>query len=153
MKNYILKIEAQIFAVKIHVKCELSTLANKTETISLNLSRMVNAQQESVNKIVGLLQQSISYVQKELVSKNETKKIFLEVQSTMEHQQNQPMSIFNLQNQYERQSTHQSFRLRQHLQTNVNIEQSDKLNEQSSDFSEKILYIGNLSPVVTEEDL
>ena len=96
MKNYILKIEAQIFAVKIHVKCELSTLANKTETISLNLSRMVNAQQESVNKIVGLLQQSISYVQKELVSKNETKKIFLEVQSTMEHQQNQPMPIFNL---------------------------------------------------------
>ena len=34
LKNYILKIETQIFALKIHVKCELSTLAIKTETAS-----------------------------------------------------------------------------------------------------------------------
>ena len=64
----------------------------------------------------------------------------------MEPQQDQPMPTFNLQNQPERQNAHQSFRLWQHLQTNLNIEQDEKNNEQSSDFS-------NLSPVVTEEDL
>ena len=35
LKNYILKIEAQMSALKSHVKCELSTLTNKTETMSL----------------------------------------------------------------------------------------------------------------------
>ena len=34
LKNYVLKIEAQMSALKSHVKCELSTLANKTETMS-----------------------------------------------------------------------------------------------------------------------
>ena len=63
------------------------------------------------------------------------------------------MPTFNLQNQPERQNAHQSFRFRQNLQTNLNIEQDEKNNKQSSDFSKKILYVGNLSPVVTEEDL
>ena len=76
---------------------------------------MVDAQQESVNKNVELLQQNISYLQKELTSKNEAIKSLLEVQSTlieslnkptvnefriprptMEPQQNQPMPSFNL---------------------------------------------------------
>ena len=52
LENYVLKIEAQMSALKVHVKCELSTLANKTEAISLNLWKTVNAQQESVNKNV-----------------------------------------------------------------------------------------------------
>ena len=34
LKNYVLKIEAQMSALKSHVKCELSTLVNKTETMS-----------------------------------------------------------------------------------------------------------------------
>ena len=44
LKNYILEIEAS--ALKSHVKYELSTLANKTETMSLNLWKTVNAQQK-----------------------------------------------------------------------------------------------------------
>ena len=76
LKNYILKIEAQMYALKSHVKCELSTLANKTETMSLNLWKTVNAQQENINKIVELL---ISYLQKELNSKNETIRSLLKV--------------------------------------------------------------------------
>ena len=73
--------------------------------------------------------------------------------STMEPQRNQPIPTFNLQDQPERQNAHQSFRFWQNLQTNLNVEQDEKNNEQSSDFSTKILYVGNLSPVVTEEDL
>ena len=140
--------------------------------MSLNLSKTVNAPQESANKNVELLQQNINYLQKELTSKNKTIKSLLEVQPTlresinkstvneftmhrptMEPQQNRPMATFNLQNQHERQNSHQSFRFQQHLQTNLNIEQGKKHNEQSSDFSEKILYFENLSLVVTEEDL
>ena len=68
-----------MYALKSHVKCELSTLANKTETMSLNLWKTVNAQQENVNKIVELLQQNISYLQKELNSKNETIRSLLKV--------------------------------------------------------------------------
>ena len=40
--------------------------------MSLNLLKTVNTPQESVNKNVELLQQNISYLQKELTSKNET---------------------------------------------------------------------------------
>ena len=48
------------------VKCEISTLANKTETMSPNLLKTVNAQREHVNENIELLQQNISYLQKEL---------------------------------------------------------------------------------------
>ena len=48
----------------------------------------------------------------------------------MEPQQNQLMPTFNLQNQPECQNTRQYFRLRQHIQTNLNTEQGEKNNEQ-----------------------
>ena len=70
-------------ALQSHLKFELSTLANKTETVSLNLWNMVNAQQESINKNFELLQQNISYLQKELPSKSETIKSLLEVQTVL----------------------------------------------------------------------
>ena len=55
-------INTPISALKIHVKCELSTLANKTKTMSLNLWKTVYAQQVSVNKNVESLLQNISYL-------------------------------------------------------------------------------------------
>ena len=79
LKNVILKIEAQMSARKSHVKCELSTLANKTEIMSITLWKTVNTQQERINKRVESLQQDTSYLQKELNSKNETIKSLLEV--------------------------------------------------------------------------
>ena len=83
---------------------------------------------------------------------NSTVNEFRMPRPTMEPQQNHPIATFNLQNQYEHQNNHQSLRLRKHLQTNLNIGQGEKHNEPSSDFSKKILYVGNLSPVVAEED-
>ena len=47
-------------------------------------------------------------------------------------------------------NVHQSFRFCQNLQTNLNFEQGENNNKQSSDFSEKILCVGNLSPIVTQ---
>ena len=72
---------------------------------------------------------------------------------TMNPQQNEPVPTRNLQSQQERQNNHQSFRFWQCLQTNLNIEQGEKHNEQSLDLSEIILYVGNHSPAVTEKDL
>ena len=69
--------------LKSNVKSELSTLANKIKTMSLNLWKTVNAQQEIVNKNVEFLQQNISYLQKELTSKNKTIKSLLEVHSAL----------------------------------------------------------------------
>ena len=134
MKNYIQKIEAQMSVLKSHEECELSALANKRETMSPNLWKTVNAQQDSVYKNIELLQQNFSYLQKELSSKNEMIKSLLGVQSalietinkpiqnefiiprpTMEPQQKQPMSTFNLQNQPKLRNTHQSFGFRKHL--------------------------------------
>ena len=51
--------------------------------MSLNILKTVNAQQESVNKNVELLQQNTSYFKKELTSKNETINSLLEVQSAL----------------------------------------------------------------------
>ena len=114
LQNYVLEIEAQMSTLRCHVKGELSKLANKTETMSLNLWKTVNAQQESVNKNVELLQQKISYLQKELTSKNKSIAALLEDQSAliesinkstvnefrmsspaMEPQRNQSMPAFN----------------------------------------------------------
>ena len=39
------------------------------------------------------------------------------------------------------------------MATSTNIEQGEKHNEQTSDFSERTLCAGNLSPVVAEADL
>ena len=47
----------------------------------------------------------------------------------MEPQQNQPIPTFNLENQPEHQNAHQSFRFRQYLQTNLDIEQGENNNE------------------------
>ena len=121
-------------ALKSHEECELSALANKRDTMSPNLWKTVNAQQESVYKNIELLQQNFSYLQKELSSRNETIKSLLGVQSAlietinkpiqndfiiprpiMEPQQKQPMPTFNLQNQPKLRNTHQSFRFRKHL--------------------------------------
>ena len=55
------KINTPISPLKIHVKCELSTSANKTKTMSLNLWKTVYAQQVSVYKNVEVLLQNISY--------------------------------------------------------------------------------------------
>ena len=55
----------------------------------------------------------------------------------MEPQQNQPMPTFKLQNLPERQNAQQYFRFWQNLQINLNIEQDEKNNAQSSDFSKK----------------
>ena len=71
----------------------------------------------------------------------------------MEPQQNQSMPTSNLQNQPEHENTNQSLRFWQHLQTNLNTEQGEKQTEKSSNFDKKILFIGSLSSVVTEEDL
>ena len=120
--------------LKSHEECELSALANKRETMSPNLWKTVNAQQDSVYKNIELLQQNFSYLQKELSSKNEMIKSLLGVQSalietinkpiqnefiiprpTMEPQQKQPISTFNLQNQPKLRNTHQSFGFRKHL--------------------------------------
>ena len=50
MKNYIIKIEAQMSALTSHVRFELYPFAKKTETMSLSLWKTVNEKQESVNK-------------------------------------------------------------------------------------------------------
>ena len=116
--------------------------------------------------------QRVSYLQKELASKNETIKSLLEIQSAliesinkstvneftmprpkMGPQQNHPIPTFNLQNHRKQQNNHQSLRFQQHLQTNLNTEQGEKHNEQSSNFSKIILYVGNFTPVATEENL
>ena len=65
LKNYIIKIEAQMSALTSHVRFELYTFAKKTETMSLSLWKTVNEKQESVNKNVELQQQNISYLHKE----------------------------------------------------------------------------------------
>ena len=72
MKIYMLKIEARMTALKIHIKFWLSSLANKTEIMSQNLQKIVNSQKESENKDVEVLQQNIKFSWKEFSPKNDT---------------------------------------------------------------------------------
>ena len=76
-----LKLESR--HLKVMVKCELSTLANKSETMPPNLWKTVNAQREHVNENVEYYNRISVIYKKNLNSKNETIKSLLGIQSTL----------------------------------------------------------------------
>ena len=87
-------VEVQVTALKRYVKCEISSINSKTESLFEHLYKMSNTE----NKALDILQESISFLQEELKSKDEITKTLIETQtSTLEsgHTKNQKMIQMN----------------------------------------------------------
>ena len=73
------KVEAQVTAPKSYVKCEISIINNKIESLFERLDKMFSTE----NKALEILQEHISFLQKELTSKDEIIKTIIETQTSI----------------------------------------------------------------------
>ena len=81
-QQFIYRIEAQMSALKSHMKCELSTMSSKIDS----LSEFVNTKINNLNdqqKIFETLRENIKLLQMELQTKNDIIKNLLDTQSAV----------------------------------------------------------------------
>ena len=71
-------VEVQVTALKRYVKCEISSINSKTESLFERLYKMSNTE----NKALVILQESISFLQKELKFKDKIIKTLIETQKS-----------------------------------------------------------------------
>ena len=71
----ILKAEAQISALKSYVKCEISGLNNKMDSLNERFNHLMH-NETSHSKAFELLQESVTFLQRELVQKMKSSKLY-----------------------------------------------------------------------------
>ena len=71
------KVKAQATALKSYVKCEISIINNKLESLFKRLNKMYSTE----NKVLEILQKNISFLRKELTSKDDIIKTLIETQT------------------------------------------------------------------------
>ena len=126
-----LKIEAQLSALKSYVDCELSMLTSKIDALSDSLKHALTSLQkrESNHANTDILQQSIASLENELKSKDRIIQSLLETRNTLTNslstpKAKQPEPIINLSQQQQRQ--HQQHQ-QQQSQTQQALEQSQRI--------------------------
>ena len=65
------KLEAQLYAIKSYVNCEVSILTNKIESISNDFDKRINTLLGKEKSKIEILQQNMTLLQSESLSKNE----------------------------------------------------------------------------------
>ena len=83
LRKHISKLEAQLSAVKSYVNCEVSILTNKIESISNDFEQRINNLLGKEKSKLEILQQNMTLLQNELLSKNEIIKSLIEIQSSI----------------------------------------------------------------------
>ena len=71
------KVEAQVTVLKSYVKCEISSINNKIESLFERLNKMPCNEKKALE----ILQENISFLQKEFTSKDEIIKTLLKTQT------------------------------------------------------------------------
>ena len=71
------KLEAQVTALKSYVKCEISSINNKIESLFERLKKISSTEKKALE----ILQENISFLQKELSSRDEIIKTLIETQT------------------------------------------------------------------------
>ena len=83
LSKHMCKLEAQLSVIKSYVNCEVSILTNKTEFISNDFEKRINTLQRKEKSKTEILQQNMTFLQNELLSKNEIIKSLMEIQSSV----------------------------------------------------------------------
>ena len=133
-----LKIEAQLSALKSYVDCELSTLTSKIDAFSDSLKHaLANLQKRESNYAnTDLLQQSIASLENELKSKDKVIQSLLETKNTLTNSLStlkvkQPEPIIGLIQQQHRQ--HQKYHHQYHHQQHQKHQQQQSQKQQPSE--------------------
>ena len=87
----ILKLETKISSIKCYHDCEISALIDKTNTLSAKIDLALKAIEEKQQKTIQNLDQSIDFLQKELITKNEFIKAIMDTQKDLVN------TLFNIQ--------------------------------------------------------
>ena len=140
-----LKIEAQLSALKSYVDCELSTLTSKIDAFSDSLKHaLANLQKRESNCAnTDLLQQSIASLENELRSKDKIIQSLLETQNTLTNslstlKAKQPEPIIDLSQQQQRQHQKYLHQYHHHQQHQMDKQQQSQKQQPSEQFQKSL---------------
>lgn len=157
------KIEAKLSAIKSYVKCEIVSINDKLNVFSEKFNKKIKTF-DNLTKTLDLLQQNISFLQSQLVSKDELIKSLMDTQTTVletlsKNKQEKPSeeeseNATNADDAVDDNRNNEEFQLQpQHKPiTNQQIQNIDNTPKDLNS-TPKRLFIGNLNPDVTENDL
>ena len=141
-----LKIEAQLSALKSYVDCELSTLTSKIDAFSDSLKHaLANLQKRESNCAnTDLLQQSIASLEHKLRSKDKIIQLLLETQNALTNslstlKAKQPEPIIDLSQQQQRQYQKYHHQYHHHHQQHQKHKQQQSQKQQPSEQFQKSL--------------
>ena len=106
LRKHISKLEDQLSAIKSYVNCEVSILTNKIESISNDFEKRINTLLGKEKSKLEILQQNMTLLQNELLSKNEIIKSLIEIQSSILYTMPKNTSTFANYSPTQRQSLH-----------------------------------------------
>ena len=106
LRKHISKLEAQLSAIKSYVNCEVSILTNKIESISNDFEKRINTLLGKEKSKLEILQQNMTLLQNELLSKNEIIKSLIEIQSSILYRMPKNTSTSENYSPTQRQSLH-----------------------------------------------
>ena len=145
------KPEAKLSATKSYVKCEITGIIEKVNTFTEKFDEKMRLF-DNMAKTLDMLQQNISFLQNQLISKDELIKSLMDTQTTIletlskNKQKNVPEQKPVKEHEDSDDDEHNN--KFQHQQ-----EQIKDQNMQNVDNTPKRLYIGNPNPDVTEDEL
>ena len=150
-KNDILKVEAQLSALKSDANCELSILRNQIESFTKHTKMSLGHE----NRNIDALHKNIAFLQNESPEKNkiikslmETQTVVLDVMTDLRQQPNtQEQNITEHLSQDKFNQRSHNYRNKDHSR-----EEQRKRNQQVRK-EKKIMYVGNLYESETESDL
>ena len=144
------KPELKLSAIKSYVKCKITGIIDKVNTFTEKFDEKMRLF-DNMAKTLDMFQQNISFLQNQLISKDELIKSLMDTQTTILEtlSKNKQKSVSEEKPVNEHDDSdddeHNEF---QHQQ-----EQIKDQNMQNVDNTPKRLYIGNLNPDVTEDEL
>ena len=106
LRKHISKLEDQLSAIKSYVNCEVSILTNKIESISNDFEKRINTLLGKEKSKLEILQQNMTLLQNELLSKNEIIKSLIEIQSSILYRMPKNTSTSENYSPTQRQSLH-----------------------------------------------
>ena len=106
LRKDISKLEAQLPPIKSYVNCEIPILTNKIESISNDFEKKINTLMGKEKSKLEILQQNMTLLQNELLSKNEIIKSLIEIQSSILYRMPKNTSTSENYSPTQRQSLH-----------------------------------------------
>ena len=145
------KPETKLSAIKSYVKCEITGIIDKVNTFTERFDEKMRWF-DNMAKTIDIFQQNISFLQNQLISKDELIKSLMDTQTTIletfSKKKQKNVSEEKPVNEHDDSDDDEHNNEFQHQQ-----EQIKDQNMQNVDNTPKRLYIGNLNPDVTEDEL